>query len=51
MKLVYFFIRLLHRLRYKITLTGSELLKHDGPFLILPNHVALIDPRIVLSQL
>ena len=26
-------------------------MKHDGPLLILPNHVALIDPRIVLSQL
>jgi long-chain-fatty-acid--[acyl-carrier-protein] ligase len=28
-----------------------EHLEHDGPLLLLPNHVALVDPRILLSQL
>lgn len=51
MKLLYFFVRILHRCRYRISFTGQELLEHNGPLLILPNHVALIDPRIVLSQL
>jgi 1-acyl-sn-glycerol-3-phosphate acyltransferase len=33
--------------RYKIEIKNSEILKYDGPSLVLPNHVALIDPVIV----
>ena len=46
-----FKIRLLLRLRYKITVKGSEILQKNAPILFLPNHQALIDPVILLSQI
>ncbi len=50
-KILAFKIRLLLRSRYKISVKGSEILKSNSSILFLPNHQALIDPLILLSQI
>jgi len=50
-KIIAFKIRLLLRSRYKIVITGSENLHKNSPKLFLPNHQALIDPIILMSQI
>lgn len=49
--LLLFVVRRVLSLRYKVTVKWTENLSHDGPILLLPNHVALVDPRILLSFL
>ncbi len=44
-------VRALLSLRYTISVKGSELIKNSSPLLILPNHQALIDPFIIMSQI
>lgn len=44
-------VRIIIRCRYRIVVHGSEILKRGKPSLILPNHMALVDPIILLSQL
>lgn len=51
MKIILFFVRLILSIRYEVSLKWTENLKHDWPVLVLPNHEALVDPRIILSQL
>lgn len=51
MKIILFFVRRILSLRYKVKITWADILKHDWPVLILPNHVALVDPRIIVSFL
>lgn len=51
MKIILLLVRKILSLRYRVTLKGVENLNHDGPVLILPNHVALVDPRIIISFL
>jgi len=46
-----FKIRLLLRLRYKISIHGADILQSQNPTLFLPNHQALIDPFILLSYI
>lgn len=46
-----FIYKFLLSLRYKVKLKWIENLKHDGPVLLLPNHVALVDPQILISFL
>ena len=48
MKLILFIFRFFLSLRYKIKITWSENLKHNWPILLLPNHVALVDPEILI---
>jgi 1-acyl-sn-glycerol-3-phosphate acyltransferase len=44
-------VRLLLRLRYRITTDGVEQLERlSGPVLVLPNHPAYVDPPTVMSQ-
>jgi len=50
-KILAFKIRLLLRFRYKISIKGSEILQNNSSVLFLPNHQALIDPIILLSQI
>ena len=50
-KILAFKIRLLLRFRYRISIKGSEILQTNSPVLFLPNHQALIDPVILLSQI
>lgn len=50
-KILAFKLRLLLRLRYKISIKGSEILQNNSPVLFLPNHQALVDPIILLSQI
>jgi long-chain-fatty-acid--[acyl-carrier-protein] ligase len=50
-KVLAFKIRLLLRSRYNVSLKGSEILQNSSPVLFLPNHQALIDPVILLSQI
>jgi 1-acyl-sn-glycerol-3-phosphate acyltransferase len=50
-KIIAFKIRLLLCTRYKVVITGSEILCKKSPILFLPNHQALIDPIILLSQI
>jgi acyl-CoA synthetase (AMP-forming)/AMP-acid ligase II/1-acyl-sn-glycerol-3-phosphate acyltransferase/acyl carrier protein len=46
------FLRWLLSLRYKVTVTGKgEVLQKPGPYLILPNHPAYMDPPNVLTHL
>lgn len=37
--------------RYKVDVTGLELLKTDRPKLFLPNHQAIVDPILIMSQI
>ena len=46
-----FIVRRLLSLRYIVTIDGKDHLHHDGPVLVLPNHVALVDPMILVSFL
>jgi len=50
-KFLAFVVRLLLRTRYRITIRGAETVQRDAPVLFLPNHQALIDPFILLSQI
>ena len=50
-KILAFKVRLLLRSRYKVVIKGSEVIQNNSPVLFLPNHQALIDPIIVLSQI
>ena len=43
--------RLMVRTRYKIQIKGEEVFEQDASFFILPNHPALIDPVILVSQI
>ena len=43
--------RFLLSLRYDVSITGAELLAGDCPILLLPNHIALVDPQILMSYL
>jgi acyl-CoA synthetase (AMP-forming)/AMP-acid ligase II/1-acyl-sn-glycerol-3-phosphate acyltransferase/acyl carrier protein len=44
-------VRLLLRLRYRVTTDGCEQLERlSGPVLVLPNHPAYVDPPTVLSH-
>jgi long-chain-fatty-acid--[acyl-carrier-protein] ligase len=46
------FLRFLLSLRYKVTVVGKEeVLRNPGPYLILPNHPAYMDPPNVLTHL
>ncbi|NVO20237.1 MAG: AMP-binding protein [Bacteroidetes bacterium] len=50
-KILAFIIRLLLRFRYKVSVNGSEVVRKNSPVLFLPNHQALMDPIILLSQI
>ena len=50
-RIIFFVYRLLLKLRYRVTVIGEEHLQHDGPLLVLPNHVALVDPQILVTHL
>ncbi len=50
-KILAFKIRLMLRIRYRISIKGSEILQNSSPILFLPNHQGLIDPIILLSQI
>lgn len=50
-KILAFKIRLMLRFRYKVSLKGVDILQNNVPILFLPNHQALIDPVILLSQI
>ena len=50
-KILAFKIRLLLRFRYRVIIKGSEVVQNNTPVLFLPNHQALIDPVILLSQI
>jgi acyl-CoA synthetase (AMP-forming)/AMP-acid ligase II/1-acyl-sn-glycerol-3-phosphate acyltransferase/acyl carrier protein len=50
--LVWALVRILLALRYRVTMRGqAEALRHPGPYLILPNHPAYIDPPNILVRL
>ncbi len=51
MKILLFITRFVLSLRYRVVIKQVENLKHDWPVLIFPNHVALVDPRILISFL
>jgi 1-acyl-sn-glycerol-3-phosphate acyltransferase len=50
-RILAFIIRLLLRFRYRIKFKGTEIIQKNAPILFLPNHQALIDPIIFLSQI
>jgi 1-acyl-sn-glycerol-3-phosphate acyltransferase len=50
-KILAFKIRLLLRVRYRLSIKGTEIVQKNSPVLFLPNHQALIDPVILLSQI
>lgn len=51
MKIILFFSRLILSIRYRVKIHWVENLQHDWPILVLPNHIALVDPRIIMSFL
>lgn len=38
-------------LRYRISVSGSEILDTADPILFLPNHIALVDPQILFTEI
>lgn len=44
-----FLLRTVLRIRYRVRIEGIENLASDGAVLVLPNHVALIDPVILTA--
>lgn len=50
-KSIAFTVRLLLRSRYKILVQGSDVFRENSPAFIIPNHQALIDPVILVSQI
>jgi len=50
-KILAFKVRLLLHFRYKISIKGADSIRDNSPVLFLPNHQALIDPVILLSQI
>lgn len=51
MKILLLIVRIVLSIRYKVKITWERNFEHDWPILILANHVALVDPRILLSFL
>jgi len=51
MKIILAIFRFFLWLRYKVEIKWTEILKHDWPILLLPNHVALVDPQILIAFL
>jgi long-chain-fatty-acid--[acyl-carrier-protein] ligase len=50
-KILAFLLRLALRSRYRVSVKGANLIHKNSPVLYLPNHQALIDPVILLSQI
>lgn len=48
MKIILIFTKFFLSFRYKVNLVWKENLLHNWPVLILPNHVALVDPQILI---
>ena len=48
MKLIIIIYKFFLSRRYKVEIKNTEILKHNWPVLLLPNHVALIDPQILI---
>lgn len=51
LKIVFFFARSVLHLRYRVTLQGLAHFDHSGPIILLPNHPALVDPMIMISEI
>jgi 1-acyl-sn-glycerol-3-phosphate acyltransferase len=49
MKLIAFLYRFMLSLRYRIKISGEDILLNQTPQVFLPNHQALIDPQIILA--
>lgn len=48
MKIILIFAKFFLSLRYKVKIIWNENLIHNWPVLLLPNHVALVDPQILI---
>jgi len=48
MKIILYIAKLILSLRYKVKIKWQGNLKHNWPVLLLPNHIALIDPQILI---
>ena len=51
MKIINCFVINILKLRYTISINWEKELNHNWPILILPNHIAIIDPIIILAFL
>jgi 1-acyl-sn-glycerol-3-phosphate acyltransferase len=51
MQIIARFLRRLLTFRYHITIEGKELLEKEHTYLVMPSHVALVDPLIVYAFL
>ncbi len=51
MKLIIIIYKFFLARRYKVKIKNSEFLKHNWPVLLLPNHMALVDPQILMTFL
>lgn len=51
MQIVVYIYRTILSLRYRVKLSGIELLNSKNPKLFLPNHQAIVDPQIIFTQL
>ena len=48
---VAFCVRTTLKLRYKVSLKGTDILKKEHSLLLLPNHQALVDPIILIANI
>ncbi len=51
MKIIILIYKFFLKRRYKLEIKNTEILKHNWPVLLLPNHVALVDPQILITFL
>ena len=51
MKIIVLIYKFFLSRRYKVEIKNVEVLKHNWPVLLLPNHVALVDPQILITFL
>jgi len=51
MKFLHALLRFLLSLRYKINISGEELLNYDKGILVMPNHIAHVDPQIMSATI
>ncbi len=50
-KIIFFLGRIMLFLRYKVKLKGTDILSGNNPMLFLPNHQAIVDPMLFMTQI
>lgn len=51
MKFLFFLARIILHRRYRIRISGFDVFDTDAPVVVFPNHPALVDPIMMLSEI